>query len=347
MKKIWNFFSSVWLTIILAVLICLDAAWGSIITMKSPGLARSLDQAVLLPWLAKNGLPFLSHTLWIYILIFLVTLFTVNTVVCTADKIYAIVKSKRPWQAFFPHIVHIGFLVALLGHLAGSAWGFRSYGNTVFKGEVIPVPNEKGLSLRLDSSEVKPSPSGDIESLKTRVTLFEDKKEVLTGDIQINGPLIYRGIAFYHVDQGETPTGFVLDVDGERISLNMDSSIRASDGSTYRLGNLFPDFALDEKGRPYSRSEEFRDPYVEITSGGSTAYLSVFSRGSEVTLNGKKLKLVDYIITPYVTLTINKDPGIWLIITGSSILVAGMVLLLFLRGERGELVRQRKDALES
>ena len=46
-------------------------------------------------------------------------------------------------------------------------------------------------------------------------------------------------------------------------------------------------------------------------------------------------------------LTINKDPGITYIIIGSIVLVAGMALLLFFRGERAELVRQRPGPPES
>lgn len=344
MKSIWNFFASVKLTIVLTVVICLDAAWGSVITVKYPGFARALDQTILFPWLLDTGKNYLSLSLWIYLLVFLMAVFTVNTAVCTADKVYSIVKSRRPWQSFFPHIVHIGFLVALAGHLAGSAAGFRSYGTTLLQGAAVPVPNMSGLYIRLDDLDVKTSPAGMLESVMTSVTLLEGKTEVKKGTIEINGPLVYRGVAFYNMDQGRTPTGFVITVDGEPLRLNMDTPAAASNGNTYRLGELYPDFALDPRGRPSSRSEDFRNPYIEVVSGdGKTAYLPIGAPGSKTVLDGRAVELKDYIITPYAVLTINKDPGIWLIIIGSSVLVAGMVLLLFFRGERGELVRQRPE----
>lgn len=345
MKKIWNFFASVKLTIALAVLICLDAAWGSIVSVKVPGFSRALDQTILVPWLLTTGTKYLSLSLWIYVLVLLMAVFTVNTVVCTADKVYSIVKSRRPWQSFFPHIVHIGFMIALIGHLAGSTGGFRSYGTTLFQGEVVQVPNVEGLYVRLDDLDIKPSPDGDPEYIKTGVTLFKGATEVKKGTIEINGPLVYEGVAFYNMDQGRTPTGFVLDVNGETLRLNMNFPASSSDGTTYRLGELYPDFALDNAGRATSLSEDYRNPYVEVVSGkGSRAYLSIASSGTTVVLDGKAIKLVDFIITPYAVLTINKDPGIWFIIIGSAVLVVGMVLLLFFRGERGELVRQRKDS---
>lgn len=344
MNRLWNFFASIWLTIILAVLICLVSAWGSLLCIKNARFFGDLDHAVLFPWLASTGTRRLDLTLWIFALVFLMSLFAVNAAVCTADKIYSIVKSRLPYQSFFPHIVHIGFLVALLGHLAGGVWGFRSYGNVVFQGSLTPVPNENGLFVRLDDFEARPSATGDLESLKTEVTILKDGKEASSGEIRINSPLVYKGIAFYHADQGRTPTGLILDIDGETVTAAFNGAFETKDNGSFRFGEIYPDFAIDRAGRPYSRSDEFSNPYIEVISGdGSRSYLDISKPGTSVESGGKVISLLNYRITPYVVLTINRDPGIWLIIAGSAILVAGMLLLLFFRGARGELLRQRKN----
>jgi cytochrome c biogenesis protein ResB len=341
MKRIWNFFSSTGLTITLAILICINAAWGSVVCIRNPEAFQALDRAVLFPWLFTVGRENPGLSLWIFTLVFFITLFAVNTVVCTLDRLHSIIKRKRPWRSFLSHIVHIGFLVALLGHLIGSIYGFRSPGNIVFKGETAPVPNTEALSVRLEDVSMTFTPSGEVESLKTTVTLLEGDNEVVTDKIEINGPLIYKGIAFYHTDQGRSPTGLILDVDGERRSVKFGGSFTARDGKRFFLGSLYPDLAVDEDGRAYSRSSQFRNPYQELVSDGlERALLNISRPGTVVTLGGKTIRLKDYLTTPYAVLTINRDPGIWLIISGSSILVFGMALLLFLRGERGELVRQ-------
>lgn len=343
MKRVWNFFASIYLTVALAVLICGVSAWGSIISMNNPRFSMILDQSVLFPFLLSLGTGYLNLSLWIWLLIILTALFAVNTTVCTADKVISILRNRRPFQSLFPHIVHVGFLIALLGHLAGSVWGFRSYDNMLFRGEVKPVPNTPGLFMRFDSLDVKASAAGELESLKTRMTLLgEDGKEVLSDDIQINGPVIYKGVAFYHIDHGETPSGLILDIDGETVKTGFDGTLRTSDGTLFRLGNVYPDLAFDPEGKAYSRSDEFVNPHVEvITNRGEAAFLSIREPGASVRAGGKTIRLVDYEISPYVVLTINKDPGIWLIIAGSSVLVVGMLLLLFFRGDRAELVRKR------
>ena len=343
MKKLWGFFSSVKLTIILAAVICVVAAWGSILTVGNPRFYRAMDSQVLMEWLLGEGAGYPSLTAWIYILIFLVFLFTINTVVCTADKICSIVKARRPVQALFPHIVHIGFCVALLGHLAGSVAGFKTYGHTVFMGSSIPVPGQSALSLRLDDFELRETGEGELKYLKSTVTLIENGKEVKTDAIEINGPAFYKGIAFYHLDQGASPGGVVIETGvGEAAAVPFDGSFTTPGGTTYRLGNIYPDFAVSGRGEPYSRSGSYRNTHIElIGEGGKIAgHLDISAPGAVSVIDGTHLVVKDYLMEPYVVLAINKDPGIWFIIIGSSILTIGMLLLLFFRGERSELVRR-------
>ena len=128
----------------------------------------------------------------------------------------------------------------------------------------------------------------------------------------------------------------------EDFRIKFGGAFKTKDGAIFKLGTIIPDFALDEKGNPYSRSGEYRNPYQEIMSlSGKKAWLSLSNIGSSIKIEGHTIELSNYINTPYVVLNINKDPGIWFIIIGSAVLVAGMLLLLFLRGERAELVRQR------
>lgn len=345
MRRIWNFFSSVYLTVILAILICMDAAWGSIVSMKNPGLFRAFDQEVLFPLLASLGAGYLHLTLWVYVLIALTALFAVNTFVCTVDRVYAAVKARRPWPSLYPQLVHIGFLIALLGHLAGSVLGFRSYGHVVFKGDAVAVPGAEGLSLRLDDTETRVSAGGELEAIRTSVTLLDAKGgEIEKAVVGLNSPLIYRGIAFYHFDQGESPSALVLSVDGSEVTAELEGAFSAPDGTAFMLGEIYPDFAIGEDGKAHTRSGEFVNPHIEIINGAERAYLPIGAPGKAVTAGGHSIALADYVYSPYVIFTINKDPGIGFIIAGSTVLVAGMLLLLFSRSDKTELLRRGPEA---
>ncbi|MBI5561919.1 MAG: hypothetical protein HY894_03565 [Deltaproteobacteria bacterium] len=339
MKTLWRYFSSIKLTIALAAAICIVAVWGSLLAVRYQEFYRYLDQVVLVPWLAAKGTDYPKLAAWIYVLILLTGLFAINTAVCTADKVLSIVRNRLPARALFPHIVHAGFLIAMLGHLAGSVSGYKSSGNVLWKGVPTPVPHEEGLSMRLDGAETQTGTDGELTSVRTRITLL-GKDAAVTGDIGINSPMIYRGIAFYHADAGSAPTGLALNAGGNKTQVGFGGSFKTPDGKTYNLGEVYPDFAMDPSGHPTTLSQEFRNPYVEIIGGNGKAFLFAGRPGSTVTLNGNSIRLDDYALSHYVMLNINKDPGIWLIIAGSAVLTAGMLLLLFLRGERAELLRR-------
>ncbi|MFQ5585498.1 MAG: cytochrome c biogenesis protein ResB [Thermodesulfobacteriota bacterium] len=341
MKRVWRLLASTELTIILAILICLDAAWGSLITVRHRDLFQSLDHAILFQWLASYGKANIGKTLWIYLLIILITLFALNAVLCTVERIFNIIVYRRPWRSLYPQIVHIGFLIALVGHLMGSAYGFRSQGNLVHQGETIPVPQQEGLSLRLDAIETATSPRGELESLTTTVTLFQEGKALLTDTIKLNDPLRYRGIAFYHVDHGAMPTGLILGTGDERFNIPFGESFETAEGTRFTLGRIIPDFAIDPSGIPYSRSNAFRNPHQEIISShGARGWLPLRQPGTRVKVGNNTIVLHDYSIGRYAVLNINRDPGIGLIIAGSTVLVIGMLLLLFLKGNRVELIQR-------
>lgn len=350
MKLIWRFFSSTVLTVVLAALICIDAVWGSLLTVSSRGFYQVLDSTILLPELFAMGTANLKFTLWIYILIVLITLFAINTFVCTTDRVFSIVRVRSPWQTILPHIVHIGFLIALLGHLLGSSGGFKSPQNFIFEGNTIQVPGTEGLKVRLDNVDVRGVPGGgsnEILSIKTTVTLFDDEREVLSGDIEINGPLIYKGIAFYHMSHGQMPMGLVLRVGGLRREVLFEGAFKDGEGKGFKLGTLYPDFFIDSFGKPGSRSREFRNPHQEIISkSGARAYLNISRPAGSVEVEGVLIGLDDYLMERYAVLAINKDPGIWFIIAGSLVLTIGIILIFLFRGGRAELVRRDKPGAE-
>ncbi|MFZ3072228.1 MAG: cytochrome c biogenesis protein ResB [Thermodesulfobacteriota bacterium] len=344
MKRLYEFFSSTGLTVVLSALIAAVAGLGSFFVMANPEFYGELDSMILLPWLATEGLRHLNLTFWIYVLILLVGIFAINTSVCTFDRLYSIIKMKRPWRSLLPQIVHAGFLVALLGHFIGGVSGFRSYGNVILKGETAPVQAVEGISIRLNDTEVKNDKTGSPDFLKTSITVFENGAEKKSGDVMMNSPLIYKGMAFYHSDNGDTISGLRLIVDGGIVEAGFGKAFTSAGGKKFILGNVYPDFALDDKGEPYSASSSYNNPYVEILSSEEKrGFLSLRGQGSIAKAGSTGITLEGFVTSPYAVISVNKDPGIWFIGIGSAMLVFGMALLLFLREDRGELMRAGKE----
>src|SRR3990172_739207 len=286
MKRLYEFFSSTGLTVVLSALIAAVAGAGSFFVMANPEFYRELDSVILLPWLVAEGPRYIGATFWIYILIILIGFFAINTFICTFDRLCSIIKMKRPWKSLLPQIAHAGFLVALLGHLMGSVSGFRSYGNVILKGETAPIQAAKGISVRLNDTEVKNDKTGKPDFLKTSITVFEDGAEKKSGDVEMNSPLIYKGMAFYHADNGDTITGLRLAIEGGEAETGFGKAFTSSasgGGKKFILGNVYPDFALDDKGSPYSASSSYNNPYAEILSESmGRGFLSLRGGGGAV-----------------------------------------------------------------
>lgn len=324
------------LAVLLALLICIVAIVGSLITIRHQSMMSYLDHRVLFYGIAELWGQYQVY--WIILLIILIALLAINTIVCTIDKVCAVIRQKGTWKRILPHVVHFGFLVALAGHLLGSVAGFKSSGNILYAGELRPVAEVKGLSVRLDDFTATEDDLGYRDYMSTTVSLFKDSEKILTGDISLNHPLLYKGMAFYYNDDGSLPTGIRVLRDGvlEEVSLN------GPDGAEeHRLSvtGVYPDFALDQAGRPFSRSEQFRNPYVRLTMDGKSAFLKMGRHALPVYIDDVEIKFAGYILMPYVVLSINKDPGIWIVVFGSSILLLGMLLLIIFGVDKRELMR--------
>ncbi len=336
-RKLRLFFSSIILTVVLAILICVVSIAGSLITIKYPGIMQYLDHRVLVYGLAElSGRP---EVYWIFALVTLIFFFAINTVVCTIEKIAAIMARGAPKRSLIPQVVHVGFLIALLGHLVGSVAGFKTSDNVVFRGQALPVPHARGLSVRLDDLETRQNPSGYRDFLRVDVTLLKDGVEVRRGAISLNHPLIYRGMAFYYNDDGAAPSGIKVFWKGRVRKLSFEEKSDDEDSGELRVTGFYPDFAVDSEGRAYSRSERFVNPYVGLSAGGNEAFLSIARPGTSVVIQGEEARFTGFAVTPYVVLSINRDPGIWLVIAGSGVLLLGMVLLLVFGRDKTELIR--------
>jgi len=233
MQKIWSFFSSIRLTLYLTYAITIDVIAGSLILIGNRDIYSGIDRMVLVDWWLNAGSRHLGVTWWIPLLVFLVFLFAINTLVCSIDRLIPICRfyfreqiekvtiggkdmeeedptlfnKRKPLAPFYPYIAHIGFLIALVGHLVGSTGGFKSYENVIAEGGAMEVPNNKGLYLLLDRFDVRMHRYGYPEEMKSYVRFLEENKVVAEKVVEVNSPLIYKGLAFYASDFQQAPNG--------------------------------------------------------------------------------------------------------------------------------------------
>ena len=109
MKSIWRFFKSIRLTIYLSIIYILVSLWGSFSLQVDGNIYKAIDNEVFFRWLGQTGMPAIDRTFWIFLLIIILVLLTLNTFVCTIDRFSSIWK-----RVFKPNLnIRIDFLNSL------------------------------------------------------------------------------------------------------------------------------------------------------------------------------------------------------------------------------------------
>lgn len=213
----------------------------------------------------------------------------------------ALLGEKGRFSRWGPYVNHVGLIIFIIGVLLSNIPGF--YLDTyvwVRDGQTIQVPetkyyvkNEK-FSMEFYKDEEYPEKldlDGEVvKSYVTKAVLYEDQNygiagaepklvEVKKQDVLVNHPLKYKELALYQSGQqtdqlgalnlslAEKSTG--KELGHVKLDLyNPPSSVKINDQVTVKVLQYYPNFALDEKGQPITKSSEVINPafFLDVVS---------------------------------------------------------------------------------
>lgn len=145
----------------------------------------------------------------------------------TMDSGFAIVAERGRWTRMGVYIVHLSVVVMLLGGLIGSRFGFEGFVK-IAEGESADavVLNRSGqnftlpFSIRCDDFDVQfYKGTQRPKEFRSRLSLVQDGREVVTKEIVVNDPLRYNGIGIYQssyepIDDGHPTLSADIDPEG-------------------------------------------------------------------------------------------------------------------------------------
>ncbi len=355
-KDIRGVFLSPRTTIFLLVCIALVSMIGAFIPQQRETdfyLAQYGDLYRLFDFL---GVIDIFHSWWFQLLLLLLM---VNLIACSVSRFPMPWKvgelTKRQWIGRLgPTITHFSIIIILVGSLIGNTWGFKGYMNIPVgesRNGVILKNSDRLLNLdftiRCDKfKEVKYPGSQITKEDLSELAILENGREELKKTIRINDPLTYKGISFYQSGHGVIPPkpGEVkteLEIipkgdnsSGHRLQI-AEGERKQIPGTEYevQLGSFLPDFGLGDGNRPFSRSDQPRNPAVQVNiycngnftfNGWSFLNFPDFHGSRDdsfrvkfINFSGGKL---------YTGLMVVKDPGIWVVWTGFGLLMIGISL---------------------
>ena len=264
------------------------------------------------------------------------------------------------------YLTHLGLIIIILGSMSGSL-GYQGYmqipeGQTA---HVMQLKNSNEIrkldfAIRCDKFEVTfYAGSQRPKAYKSTLTVLENNREVLTKTIVVNDPLVYRGIYFYQSSYGAAPdSGGKIHISvkqkatGKQQDLTLDvggSAPIAGTNYVVRADEFLADFAMDNNGKPVSRSQEFNNPAVRVTvlNGGKEEFNKwIFAKFPDFHGKGDQpldLQLVNFQPRYYTGLQVTHDPGVLVVWLGCILLIGGIYVAFFTSHRRIWLRVEEKD----
>lgn len=244
--------------------------------------------------------------------------YKMNSVQSAADKIdfNARKGQLRLWGSF---ITHVSFLVVFAGALFGKYGGFESYaqineGGTYFE-------KKGGYWLKLNDFAVDFDKMGRPLEYTSDLSVYENEKEVLRKTIEVNHPLIYKGIYFYQSSFGLNAVEVKIE-GGSSDSIVMQPNAPAV--VAQGMPQLFfgSDDVLADKDEP-------RIFLRVVDDSGGVQGLGWLTRKTPLQFGPVSLYLGD--ILEFTGLSVKQDPGIPVIWFGCTIMVIGMFMMFYIR----------------
>jgi len=259
-------------------------------------------------------------------------------------------KGKISRSGFFA--VHLGILLIMAGAVL-SSFGFRG-SMMLLEGEtsnqVMVGLDDRSETLdfqiRCDDFELTTyAGSQRPKDYKSRLTILEDGREILSRVIEVNAPLSFRGVTIYQASYGTLPDTDALFLGvqpadssrpPERLKLKLGEKTPLGDGQyAVQINRLVPDFVMDENREVHTRSEAMRNPAVSLTLFDGDDSLGdqwLFARHANFhTSQPGPWRFVFMGVSgkDYTGLQLTRSPGLALIWAGCLLLIAGLFVIFF------------------
>jgi cytochrome c biogenesis protein len=256
---------------------------------------------------------------------------------------YHLFAQKTVWCRLGVYVVHLSILVIFIGAIIGSLFGYKGFVSIVEGTSVNSFEKQNGQQMPLgfellcEKFSVDFYANGAPKEFRSILTVLENGKPVpgySQVKVIVNKPLTYKGITFYQSNYGpaNNASNYLFSVKQrdngkiEQISLRPDTLTNLPDGRVATIVDL-----TDNPGEGMVAVVGVKE------KNGEPKYFKVFKnnpaldemRGDKLifVFNGTDAKM-------FTGLQVAKDPGVWVVWLGCTLMVIGIGVAFFMSHKR-------------
>ncbi len=239
---------------------------------------------------------------------------------------------KFSWSHYGVYLVHISILLIFAGGLVGSLYGFKgsvmipeTLSSEQIYSQKSSEPHPLGFEVRCDEFDMEYYDTGMVKTYRSKLTILEDKKVILTQDIEVNQPLTYKGVTFYQASY-EGFQSFIISIIEKESG---DSKVITAD---YQKQVDWPEKGI-KVGILNAKSANQHVKQVKFwLFDGNNDPVSAWLDNEQVSIISSGDKEYEVLVKQMFAtgLQATKDPGVWLVYLGCGMLLIGLFICFFL-----------------
>ena len=256
---------------------------------------------------------------------------------------------KAPWSRLAVYAVHLSVLVIFIGAIIGSLFGYKGFVN-IPEGQSIDTVMSRGekeialgFAVYCEKFTVAYYPNGTPKEFKSILSVLENGQPVAGFNrvpVIVNDPLTYKGITFYQSSYGKLGEHefIISEPDGsdpQVLKIGSGGSTRLPDGSSITLQETTPDISRFQAGV----SGPAAQVQVHSAKGDHESFIVYSNNPARNRMNlassgGKLLQYRGGEEFMYTGLQVAKDPGVWTVWFGCTLMMVGIYIAFFMSHRR-------------
>lgn len=243
---------------------------------------------------------------------------------------------KGAWTRLGVVGVHASIIIIFLGAIIGSLLGYKAHvmipeGMTIDRvneyGTNKPIPLE--FQVRCDRFSLSFYDNGAPKEYRSDLTVYENGKETLKKSIVVNDPLNYKGLTFYQSSY-EGYNEYLVQLEDKTTNEVQQFLIPPSKQIKWKDDIKFG--ILNMQGRGPSGGNSFKIWFKDATGDADTFWLR---DGETKNIKRTAATYEFYIKQRFATgLQVAKDPGVWYVYFGCTLMILGLIVAFFLSHRR-------------